>query len=170
MKQDKEGLFDGWQQFVIHVIDEYGQPVPDYVVDLYRTDPRSLDDQGLANAELKEFDLDVHAYAADQSFRCFHVRVPLNASTGASGELWMRLTASTGTELLAYQGYTADAVPTADRSVIVLNISHLMAGEDALFCPFTTTLVEIKLTREPLPLQGQTRLMGITPYTPPLAG
>jgi len=166
MKSDKQGVFDGWQQFVIHVTDEYGQPVSDYVVDLFRNDPRGLEGQDLADAEVKEFDLDVHAYATDQSFRCFHVRVPLNASTGASSELWMRLTASTGTELLAYQGYTADAIPGSDQSVIVLDISHLVAGEDALFCPFTTTLVEIKLTREPLPLQGQTRLMTVTPFTP----
>ncbi len=165
MKQDKLGPHGGWQQFVIHVIDEYGEPVSDYVVDLFRTDPRGLGEASLAAAEVSEFDLDVHAYAADQSFRCFHVRIPLDAANGI-GELWMRLTASTGTELLTYQGYMEPAVAPVEQPAIVLNISHLVAGEDALFCPFTTTLVEIKLTREPLPLNGQTRLMSVNPYKP----
>ncbi|MBV9155127.1 MAG: hypothetical protein JO097_02625, partial [Acidobacteriaceae bacterium] len=94
MKQDNNGAFDGWQQFVIHVVDEYGEPVPDYVVDLFKQNPTGLDDSELADAEIQDFDMDVHAYGPDQSFRCFHVRVPLNASNDGVGELWLRLAAS----------------------------------------------------------------------------
>jgi hypothetical protein len=164
MKRDKKGNYDGWQQFVIHVTDEYGDPISDYVVDLFRRDPRGLQGEDLLAAEVEEFDLNVHAYQADQSFRCFHVRIPENASKDGIGELWMRLTASSGTELIAYQGYTAGSTTMTEESPVFLDISHLGGGKDALFCPFTTTLVEIKLNREPLPFQGQTKLMTVRPY------
>lgn len=164
MRQDKNGSHDGWQQFVIHVVDEYGDPIPDYVVDLFKRDPRGLQGQDLAGAELEEFDLDVHSYLADQSFRCFHVRIPENASKDGVGELWLRLTASSGTELIAYQGYTEGSTTITEESPVFLDISHLGGGTDSLFCPFTTTLVEIKLNREPLPFRGQTKLMTVSPY------
>ena len=160
MKTDKKGQHDGWQQFVIRVTDEYGEAVPDYAVDLFRADPTGLDGQDLQDIEVQEFDLDVHAYSSDPSLRCFHVRIPLN-TTGSTSELWLRLTASTGTELLAYQGYAPDSKNVTEQTAVVLNISHLVAGEDELFRPFTTTLVEMKLTREPLPFKGQTKLMAM---------
>jgi hypothetical protein len=163
MKLDKTVPHDGWQQFVIHVVDEYGDPVPDYVVDLFRRDPTGLQGQEMQAAEVEEFDLDVHSYQADQSYRCFHVRIPPNASTGGFGELWMRLTASSGTELIAYQGYTPGSTTITEESPVILNISHLDGGDGALFCPFTTTLVEIKMNREPLPFRGQTKLMTMRP-------
>ncbi len=164
MKQDNQGTHDGWQQFVIHVVDEYGDPVPDYVVDLFRQDPTSLQGKDLQAADVQEFDLDVHAYQADQSFRCFHVRIPAGFSKEGAGELWMRLTASSGTDLIAYQGYTPHSATITEESPVVLDISDLARGEDSLFCPFTTTLVEIKVNREPLPFQGQTKLMTMLPY------
>ena len=77
MKQDKKGSHDGWQQFVIHLVDEHGDSIPDYVVDLYRRDPRGLQGKDLEAAEITEFDLDVHSYKADESFRCFHMRVEI---------------------------------------------------------------------------------------------
>jgi hypothetical protein len=164
MKQDKKGSHDGWQQFVIHLVDEYGDSIPDYVVDLYRKDPRGLQGKDLEAAEVEEFDLEVHPYQGDQSFRCFHVRVPTNASKDGMGELWMRLTASSGTELIAYQGYTAGSTTITEESPVFLDISHLDGGKDSLFWPFTTTVVEIKLNREPLPFQGLTKLMTMRPY------
>jgi hypothetical protein len=159
MKQDQKGRHDGWQQFVIHVIDEYGDPVPDYVVDLFRRDPTGLRGDDLQAAEVEEFDLDVHPYQADQSYRCFHVRIPQNASTDGFGELWMRLAASSGTDLIAYQGYSPTSTTITGESPVVLDISHLGAGKDGLFCPFTTTLVEVKINREPLPT-----VMTMRPY------
>jgi hypothetical protein len=164
MKQDKEGRHDGWQQFLIHVVDEYGEPVPDYVVDLFRRDPTGLQGQDMQAAEVEEFDLDVHPYQADQSYRCFHVRIPPNASRDGFGELWMRLSASSGTELIAYQGYTPGSTTITEESPVILDVSHLDGGKESLFWPFTTTLVEIKLNREPLPFQGQTKLMTMRPY------
>lgn len=167
MKHDSNGAFDGWQQFVIHVVDEYGDSVPDYVVDLYSENPTDLEGSELEAAEVPGFDREVHSYGADQSYRCFHVRVPLNAATQGIGELWLRLDASSGTDLIAYQGYTPDSTTTiTEKTPVILDISHLGTGEDGLFCPFTTTLVEIKLNREPLPFKGQTQLMKMGLYNP----
>ena len=98
MTVDRKGQNDGWQQFVVHVIDEYGNPVPDYVVDLFHDDPTGLEPDQLSAIEFTDFDLDVHAYAADKSFRCFHVRLPQGILKNGAGKLWLRLTASSGTE------------------------------------------------------------------------
>lgn len=164
MKQDKNGTFDGWQQFVTHVMDEYGDPVSDYVVDLYRQDPTNLEGKELVAANVQEFDLDVHAYAADQSYRCFHVRIPQNTAGNGPGELWMTLNASSGTDLIAYQGYSQTATTITQQSPVVLQLSGMTAPGNELFCPFTTTLVEIQLTREPLPFTGQTQLMKVSAF------
>jgi hypothetical protein len=170
MKTDKDGPNDGWQQFVVRVSDEFGGPVPDYVVDLFRQDPTGKEDSQLNHSDLASFDLDVHPYQADQSFRCFHVRLPLNSVAGAQGGLWLRLTASSGTAFIAYQGYSPGMATVTDVTPVILDISHLNEKSDSLFYPFTTTLVEILLNREPLPFQGQTQLMTLQPWmdaTPP---
>ena len=164
MKQDKNGAFDGWQQFVIHVTDEYGNPVPDYVVDLYRQDPTNLEGDALTSANVQEFDLDVHPYATDQSYRCFHVRIPQNTAANGPGALWMTLNSSSGTDLIAYQGYSETATTITEQSPVVLRLSGMTSPGNELFCPFTTTLVEIQLTREPLPFTGQTQLMKVTVF------
>jgi len=166
MKKDKDGPHDGWQQFVIRVADEYGDPVPDYVVDLFKANPDGLADHELRAIEVQNFDLDVHAYKTDQSFRCFHVRLPQGIMANGAGSLWLRLTASSGTELIAYQGYGAAVTRITEESPVVLDISHFGNPPDTLFHPFTTTLVEILINREPLPLQGQTRLLTLSDALP----
>jgi hypothetical protein len=141
---------DGWQQFVVHVIDEFGDGVPDYAIDIFNQDPRQLHGGALAAADLKMFDKDVHAYRVDQSFRCFHVQLPTGFMS-SSNELWMRLLASSGTDLISYRGYeSAGPVRVSSQDPIVLDISHLAADTGSLFCPFTTTLIEIKLNRLPV--------------------
>jgi hypothetical protein len=167
MKQDNHGAHDGWQQFIIHVVDEYGESVPDYVVDLFSRDPTDLSGDELKDAGVEGFDLDVHAYKTDPSFRCFHVRLPPNAASGDVGELWMRLIASSGTDLITYQGYAAGSKTITEESPVVLNITQLASGNrDKFFYPFVTTLVEIQLNREPLPLTGLTKLMTMNPFLP----
>jgi hypothetical protein len=165
MKVDKNGPNDGWQQFVFRVVDEYGNPVPDYVIDLFRADPTGLDPEAQSAIEMPDFDLDVHAYGTDKSFRCFHVRLPQGVTTHGAGTLWLRLTASSGTELIAYQGYGTGATTMTEVSPALLDISKYANGPDSLFCPFTTTLVEIRIHREPLPFAGQSRLMTMAPFS-----
>jgi hypothetical protein len=159
MKVDNEGPHDGWQQFVFHVVDEYNRPVPDYVVDLFAGDPTGLEGSALSAIELTAFDLDVHAYTKDKSFRCFHARLPHEVTTNGAGKLWLRLTASSGTELIAYQGYGSANSILTEVSPVLLDISQFANGTDTIFRPFTTTLVEIRVTREPLPFTGQSQLM-----------
>ncbi len=165
MKVDKQGPHDGWQQFVVHLTDEYGNPVPDYVVDLFKGDPTGLQGDDLHELEITQFDLDVHAYQSDKSYRCFHVRLPAGVLDNGFGPLWLRLTASSGTDLIAYQGYGQGATILTEVSPVVLDISDHADGPDSLFAPFTTTLVEIKIHREPLPFGlMQTKLITMQPY------
>ncbi len=166
MKHDQHGDHDGWQQFVVHVVDEYGNPVPDYVVDLFTANPTGLSSDDLQAIAINDFDLDVHAYQTDHSFRCFHVRLPLGITTDGLEGLWLRLTASSGTALIAYQGYNSASTTITQVSPVVLDISPVSSGADSLFCPFTTTLVEIRIHREPLPFSGQSQLMTMAAFSP----
>ncbi len=136
---------EGWQQFIVHARDERGDPVTDYLVDVLRKD-------GDKWVEFAEMYTDVHAYGADPSFRCFHIRLPQGISHGGV-PLQIRITASTGTALMAYQGYGSDddgKKMTATAQPVVIEVNGL--GDASLFYPFTTTLVEIIVNREPSPL------------------
>lgn len=138
-------VMDGWQQFVVHARDERGDPVNDYLVDVLRK-------EGDKWAEFAEMYTDVHAYGADASFRCFHIRLP-KGITQSVNPLQIRITASSGTALMAYQGYGSDddgKTMTATAGPVIVQVNGL--GDATLFYPFTTTLVEIVLNREPSPL------------------
>jgi pimeloyl-ACP methyl ester carboxylesterase len=144
---------DRWQQFVVRVVDERGDPVPDYYVEF------AADGEILA-----DFSMDVHPYVKDESFRCFHVNLS-KLNPGERTSLELRLAARSGTELVAYHGagsevftrsgeLKADAEddPTWDAR---FDITPLLHDEKVrFFFPYTTTLVEIKLNREPMPATG----------------
>ena len=148
-----ERPMEGWQQFIVHARDERGDPVTDYLIEVLRKDGENW-------VKFEEMYTDVHAYAADPSFRCFHIRLPEGISNNRIPIL-VRIHASTGTELMAYQGY-ADTVQTnmrADSQPVELEITGMgKDGKDSLFHPFTTTMVEIVLNREPWPLNGVGRI------------
>ncbi|MGC2662106.1 MAG: hypothetical protein WA324_29435 [Bryobacteraceae bacterium] len=136
---------EGWQQFVIRARDERGDPVNDYLIDVLR----QAGDQWV---EFEQMYTDVHAYGADASFRCFYIRLPKGLSE-AKIPLQIRVTASTGTKLMAYQGYGSDdsrKTMTATGGPVLIDVNGL--GDASLFYPFTTTLVEIIINREPSPL------------------
>ena len=144
---------EGWQQFVVHAIDERGDGISDYMIEVLTQRP-----DGAWN-EFKDMYTDVHAYGPDPSFRCFHVRLPNGISAGKI-PLRVRINASTGTELMAYQGYGSEEKQlSATAEPVELDISDLGAGNGSLFFPFTTTLIEIVLNREPLPFDGQSRVL-----------
>ena len=141
----------GWQQFVVRARDERGDPIADYMVEIVKDD--------------KIFDAmstDVHAYGPDSSYRCFHIHLPKDISDPGL-KLRARIHASTGTELVAYQGYNETKQElTADSEPIELDLD--LGEHGSLFYPFTTTLIEIVLNREPLPFDKVARiLMWITP-------
>src|SRR5438105_4350790 len=90
-------LMEGWQQFIVHAEDERGDPISDYMIEV-------LTKENGKWAPFKDMYTDVHPYGPDPSFRCFHVRLPRGISAGRV-PLRVRINASTGTELMAYQGY-----------------------------------------------------------------
>jgi pimeloyl-ACP methyl ester carboxylesterase len=151
---------DGWQQFIVHAVDTHGYGINDYFLELFLVAPDGT------RTSCQEILSDVHAYGPDNSFRCFHVQLPKGITTGGKG-LIARIHASTGTELMCYQGYGDDQkMLTADAEPVELNLSALAQEADAFFCPFTTTLIEIQLNREPLPLNQVSKLLMFLPPMP----
>jgi hypothetical protein len=145
---EAEQPMEGWQQFIVHARDERGDPVTDYLIDVLRNDGRG------SWVPFAEMYTDVHAYGSDQSFRCFHIRLP-NGICAHTVPLQIRVTASTGTALMVYQGYggdNAEQIMTATGGPVIINVNGI--GDASLFYPFTTTLVEIIINREPYPLNS----------------
>lgn len=148
-----EEEMEGWQQFVVRARDERGDPIPDYLIEVL------VQNNGAWEA-FPDMYTDVHPYTTDNSFRCFHVRLPKGASGGAL-KLCARINASTGTELMVYQGYgLGDDVQQLKENTEPIEIPlDLGDGKGTLFHPFTTTLVEIVLNREPFPLNAASRIL-----------
>ncbi len=143
----------GWQQFIVHAVDTHGFGIDDYFLELF------LVDAGGHRTSCQQMLNDVHANGQDSSYRCFHVKLRQGILDGAYG-LIARMHASTGTELLCYQGYGDNQEEmTATADPVELNISGLTSEADSFFCPFTTTLIEIQLNREPKPLHDVSQLL-----------
>lgn len=143
-----------YQQFVVRVVDERGDPIPDYNVRLYE-----------GGKELRQFTADVHPYSRDKSLRNFHVDVT-DLVDGDLKDFRMQIMASSGTDFVRYVGYSgggkAGPAPTVD---IDLDLTPLTKSDTKFFFPFTTTAVEIKLNREPWPLGKESDLCRILPGT-----
>lgn len=151
-----------WQQFVVRVIDERDDPVPDYSVTLHgrRTDGSS----GI----LHRFEDDVHSYGRDRSFKNFHLDLDKLFGRGREskdfGRLEMELAASTGTSFVGYRGISDKGLEPEDSSEIRVDITPLLKMSDAdgknfsMFYPFTTTLAEIRIDREPLPVEKENKV------------
>jgi len=74
-----ETVMEGWQQFVVRAVDERGDGVSDYVLDVLQ---KEATDGKISWIPFKEMYTDVHAYGADRSFRCFHLRLPEGIASG----------------------------------------------------------------------------------------
>ena len=151
----KEAGIKRWQQFVVHAIDERGDGIPDYYIELGTIAKNRF-------KALDEFSMDVHAYREDESFRCFHADLDRLKPESQAG-LALRIIASSGTELVGYQGYITHgaAEAAADNGkwdAYVEFDSTIGAREVAFFSPFTTTLIEVRLNREPMPPFGVNRV------------
>ena len=147
---------DEWQQFVVRAVDERGDPISDYNLQLFRRGSGAAGDDNI-----HQFDLDVHTYKGDSSLRCFHVKLA-DLDYRKLPNLWVRVIASSGSQLVGYQGYGSEKLP--DSPVLnreakwdaTLDISSLPSDTGIrFFYPFTTTLIELQLNREPLPLTGK---------------
>jgi len=154
----------GWQQFVMHVKDDHGDGVADYNVQLFVGDNLEQSD----DPEFPPVPLIVDTYSGDSSYRCFYVRLTddmVNAGTsGHPKKVWMELIASSGTAYLEYEAYSNSESDAATASAtrlttqrgetkpVKLDVTQL--GNSAkLFFPYTTTLMEIVLEREPTPIK-----------------
>lgn len=138
-----------WQQFVVRMLDERGDPVSDYFLEFFTLDAAGKE------AILENVTEDAHAYEADKSFRCFHVNLD-KLQPEKLTSLWLRVVAESGTEMVCYTGFDdSGAQPVsklADPWRGQLRISDEALGSHPgfkLFYPFTTTLVEIVVNREP---------------------
>jgi pimeloyl-ACP methyl ester carboxylesterase len=153
-----------WQQFILRVIDERDDPVPDYSVTLHGNERE--DGSGRI---LHRFEDDVHSYGRDKSFKNFHLN--LNKLTGngdssrAIDTLEMEIEASTGTSFVGYRGISDRGLePAKGNAEIHVDMTPLLrmreqnGKEFRLFYPFTTTLVEIRIDREPLPTGEENRV------------
>lgn len=136
-----------WQQFIVRVFDERRDPVTDYNLQLF-TDRKD------AGTRIPEFDKTVEVYSKDSSFRCFLVDLDHFKQTKT---LWLSVLASSGSEHIEYESFQMDpeikSGPVTSRSEwdAWLDLSGLMKQDDnrGFMSPFTTTLVEIYLDREP---------------------
>jgi hypothetical protein len=150
---------EAWQQFVMRALDERGDPITDYHVRLTTYDSTGF--LGLFTGD-RDVDLDVHTYAADPSLRAFHLNLSKLDALGAGRlrTLLLRVMASSGSALVAYHGVGGDTLrphlselDTDGTWDAALDLSALVDNADfKLFHPFTTTLIELRLNRDPLPL------------------
>ncbi len=153
---------DGWQQFVVRARDGHGDPVTDYMIEVFELGP---DGETWTRAE--EISVDVHAYGKDPSFRSLHVQLPKGITT-TPRPMQIRFQASTGTQVVAYQGYgsnNSQMEMRADSDPVTIDITDPLKNKNAtLFFPFTTTLVEVVLNRVPYPFD---KVEGIFVWLPP---
>lgn len=156
----------GWQQLVIRAVDDHGDGVADYNIQLYIGDDLADSD----NPDFKPVPLIADTYSADASYRCFYIRISpemltLNTPRGSQKKMWLEIIASSGSDLLEYEAYTGRPDDPQRLTVdhdggkpVKLDITALAQGKDSLIYPYTTTLLEIFLEREPLPLGSVSQL------------
>ena len=142
---------DGWQQFIVHAVDERGNGINDYSVEVLL---RAVSGE---ETSVSAFEKYVHPYGADNSFRAFHVRLRDALIPGfgdANNNIIVKIHASSGTDLLRYEG-TKDTNASNGTKFVELDIStQARSTGKKLFFPFTTTMLEIRLNREPVPLEA----------------
>ena len=149
LKSEKPGR---WQQMIVHAMDERGDGISDYFMDAGTVvDGRFR--------RLDAFDLEVHAFREDASYRCFHIDLD-KLQPDRLKALALRVIASSGTELVGYQGYSSQArsiVAARERGKwdAVIEFDASIGSKDVqFFYPYTTTLVELRMNREPMPPEG----------------
>lgn len=170
MDQSSGGGSDGagWQQLVIHMVDDHGDGVTDYNLQIYIGD--SLDQSN--DPQFPSVPLIANAYTSDNSYRCFYIHLTKDMLTLDNGsgpkKMWLELIASTGSALIEYEAYTGSpqdpqrlamtSHDPSDNLPVKMDITALTEGGASLLYPYTTTLLEIFVEREPMPLQAVSSL------------
>ena len=85
------------------------------------------------------------------------------SSLAARTNLWLRVSASSGSALVGYHAFPSYETPDDDEKRRILDrngnwsalieLTPLLKGPVDFFYPFTTTLVELRVNREPLPIE-----------------
>jgi hypothetical protein len=159
-KAAREGM-PQWQQFVVRAVDERGDAIPDFHLQLIS----GAHDKA---RRVKAFDMDVHTYTTDSSLRCFHVNLD-DLQPESLADLRVRVIASSGSQLVGYHGFGSEKTDqdltalnpegTWDAQIDVDSSWTTPDGQTVkLFEPFTTTLIELRLNREPMPLVGTNKV------------
>jgi len=162
-RREAMGDRDEWQQLVFHAVDERGDPVPDWFAMIGTTEDGAF-------RPLEDFALDVHPYTDDPSYRCFHLNLT-KLAPARRRTLELRVIAQSGTDLVSYYGHASETFTTAgverdgagkwDAKIDLT--PWLRDAEVKFFYPFTTTLVEVRLNREPAPPTGVNELLKFIP-------
>jgi hypothetical protein len=138
-----------WQQFVVRCTDERGDGVADWNLQFRRPDGSFL--EGFAQK--------VHVYGGDPSLRCFHVNLDAIGrphDTTSDGTLIVQLLANTGSRRVEYAGVDYAAQPPAlvrgrnGTLSVDLRLPYRPRPDLAVFHPFTTTLIDLRINRESL--------------------
>ncbi|HEV2100328.1 MAG TPA: hypothetical protein VGR45_15590 [Stellaceae bacterium] len=164
-KADAKGRFKKlekqYQQFIVHAVDERGDPISDYNLQLFLTDA--------AQTKIAAFDADVDVYSGDASLRCFHVDVAaLLAQPGQSAPgLKIGIVASSGTSYVAYLGYGYEAQTEPGSWDASLAFDGTTLGTIQFFSPYTTTLIRLYLERQVLPADTKQPATLLTWDAPP---
>ena len=135
-----------WQQFVVRLRDERGDPVGDWNLQFRRR----------AGRRLEGFAANVHPYGGDRSVRCFHVNLAELGFPNEQADLVLRLelVASTGTSRVEYAGGSNVANPprfvvgTGGTLQLDVELPAQVHERLRLFYPLTTTFLELRINRE----------------------
>jgi hypothetical protein len=150
----------GWQQLWIHMLDDHGDGVTDYNIQLYHgSELTESDDPAKESVKLI-----ADTYSSDSSYRCFYIHLTqeMLALMANNKKMWMELIASSGSALIEYEAYTdnendplrlaIDSHQSTANKPVKMDITALTEGGASLFYPYTTTLMEVFVQREPMPL------------------
>ena len=157
-----DGVSDGagWQQLWIHMVDDHGDGVTDYNIQLYYGNELTESDDP-AKEGVK---LIADTYSSDSSYRCFYIHLTqeMLELKADNKKMWLELIASSGSALIEYEAYTGSAndplrlaIDSHDSMVnkpVKMDITALTEGGGSLFYPYTTTFMEVFVQREPMPL------------------
>jgi len=150
----------GWQQLVIHMVDDHGDGVTDYNLRLFYGNSLSESD----DPDFASVPLIADTYSGDASYRCFylHLTSEMLGLKQSGKKMWIELIASSGSQLIEYEAYTGsaddpqrlaiDSHASEQNKLVKMDITQLTEDGASLFFPYTTTLLEIHVEREPMPL------------------
>jgi hypothetical protein len=136
-KQEKQ-----WQQFIVHAVDERGDPITDYQIELYSAE----------NDEQLDLQLDPDIYKYDGSFRSYHVDV--KDLVHLTGKLYVKVIAKSGSALVDYRGFGSEKLTEGGIWDAIVPVTYSTQDGQNFFQPFTTTLIELKLNRDPMPFDN----------------